>query len=111
MLDRETVVEMTGQYAREVAKIFNPSTIVLFGSYAKGTAKISSDIDIAVIFDNFTDDYIETSKQLYKIRRNISAYIKPVLLDISNDNSGFVGDILKTGVLVYKSQNFNQKIL
>jgi predicted nucleotidyltransferase len=109
MLDTATAIEMSVQYAREVAKILNPNAVILFGSHTKGTAKINSDIDIAVIFDNFSGDYIETLKQLYKIRRNISTYIEPVLLDISNDKCGFVEYILKTGVLVYKSQDFNLK--
>lgn len=104
-----TAIEMTRQYAREVVRTMNPSAIVLFGSYAKRTAKHVSDVDIAVIFDNFKGDYLETSKQLYQIRRSISADIEPVLLDLSDDKSGFVAEVLKTGVIVYKTQDFNPK--
>lgn len=97
MLDRAAVIKMAEQYAEEVEKILNTKAIVLFGSYAKGTAKTDSDIDIAVILDDFTGDYLEISKQLYKLRRNISADIEPVLLDSARDKSGFVSEVLRTG--------------
>ncbi|WP_312700294.1 nucleotidyltransferase domain-containing protein [Sedimentibacter sp.] len=97
MLDKETVVKLAEQYALEVVKLLNPQAVVLFGSYAKGTAKADSDIDIAVILNNFTGDYLEIYKQLYRLRRNISADIEPVLLDSSQDDSGFVTEVLKTG--------------
>lgn len=98
MLDKETVVNMAQRYAFEVEKLLKPQAIVLFGSYVKGTAHDNSDIDIAVILDGFSGDYLETSKQLYRIRRNISADIEPVLLDSTSDESGFVAEVLRTGV-------------
>jgi predicted nucleotidyltransferase len=101
MLDKTTVMKLAGQYAQEVKKALNPAAIVLFGSYAKGMAHEHSDIDIAVILNGFTGDYLETSKQLYKLRRNISADIEPVLLDLQNDKSGFVDEVLKTGEILY----------
>ena len=97
MLDRAAVIKIAEQYAGEVTKILNPKAIILFGSYAKGTAKPDSDIDIAIILDDFTGDYLEISKQLYKLRRNISADIEPILLDSARDKSGFVAEVLKTG--------------
>ena len=97
MLDKATVINMAQRYALEVEKYLQPQAIVLYGSYAKGTAGEYSDIDIAVILDGFSGDYLETSKQLYKLRRNISADIEPVLLDSNDDDSGFVAEILRTG--------------
>lgn len=100
MLDKETVIEMAEKYAREVTKLLNPRAVVLYGSYAKGTARSDSDIDIAVILDDFTGDYLEVSKQLYKLRRNISAEIEPILLVSSSDKSGFIAEVLRTGKLL-----------
>ncbi|NLT50355.1 MAG: nucleotidyltransferase domain-containing protein [Ignavibacteria bacterium] len=100
MLDTETAIKKAKQYAEEVEKILNPKAIVLFGSYARGTAKANSDIDIAVILDDFTGDFLEVSKLLYKLRRNISSDIEPVLLDLAHDKSGFVAEVLKTGRLL-----------
>ena len=100
MLDKETVVKLAERYALEVVKMLNPQAVVLFGSYAKGTAKDDSDIDIAVILKDFTGDYLEIYKQLYRLRRDISADIEPVLLDSSRDDSGFVAEVLKTGQIL-----------
>jgi predicted nucleotidyltransferase len=97
MLDKTTVINMARRYALEVEKHLKPQAIVLYGSHAKGTADEYSDIDIAVILDGFSGDYLETSKHLYKLRRNISADIEPVLLDSSHDESGFVAEVLRTG--------------
>jgi len=97
MLDKATAVSIAKRYAHEVEKHFEPQAVVLFGSYAKGIASEDSDIDIAVIVNGFSGDYLETSKQLYKLRRHISADIEPVLLDASSDESGFVADVLRTG--------------
>ena len=36
------------QMAHRIAKRFNPDKIVLFGSYARGTAGIDSDVDLLV---------------------------------------------------------------
>ena len=97
MLDQATVMSMSRRYASEVERYLKPQAVVLFGSHAKGTAHADSDIDIAVILNGFTGDYLETSKQLYKLRRNISADIEPVLLDSSHDESGFVAEVFRTG--------------
>jgi len=97
MLDQATVMSMSRRYASEVERLLNPQAVVLFGSHAKGTAHADSDIDIAVILNGFTGDYLETSKQLYKLRRHISADIEPVLLDSSHDESGFVAEVFRTG--------------
>lgn len=101
MLDKATVMKLAEHYAREVEKILEPQAVVLYGSYTKGTASEYSDIDIAVIVNGFTGDYLETSKQLYKLRRDISADIEPVLLDASYDESGFVAEVMRTGQVLY----------
>jgi len=90
-------MSMSRRYASEVERYLQPQAVVLFGSHAKGTAHADSDIDIAVILNGFTGDYLEASKQLYRLRRNISADIEPVLLDSSHDESGFVAEVFRTG--------------
>ena len=37
------------QMAEEIAQAFNPDKIILFGSYAKGSAMAESDVDLLVI--------------------------------------------------------------
>ncbi|MCL2518740.1 MAG: nucleotidyltransferase domain-containing protein [Oscillospiraceae bacterium] len=102
MLDKITVINTVKQYADVVTKELSPSAIVLYGSYAKGTANDNSDIDVAVIYDGFTGDWLKTSSQLWFLRKNVSYDIEPILLDSTQDKSGFVKNIYKTGQIIYK---------
>ncbi|MCL1864627.1 MAG: nucleotidyltransferase domain-containing protein [Spirochaetes bacterium] len=104
MLDKETVINTVKQYADVVVRELSPAAVVLFGSYAKGNAHDDSDIDVAAIFDGFTGDWLKTSSTLWRLRRNISLYIEPVLLDSTEDKSGFVKNIYKTGQIIYNSK-------
>ena len=103
MLDKETVIDVVREYANVVAKELSPAAIVLYGSYAKGNAHNDSDIDVAVIFDGFTGNWHETSSMLWRLRRNISFEIEPILLDSTEDKSGFVKNIYKTGHIIYNA--------
>ena len=102
-MDKSAIIETAQQYAQIVAKELNPSTILLYGSYAKNTANSESDIDIAVIFDGFDGNWLETSSRLWRLRRGISDDIEPILLDRTQDLSGFVEDIFKTGEVLYSA--------
>ena len=103
MLDKGTVISTVEQYVNAVIKEFSPSTIILFGSYAKGNPNEESDIDVGVVFDNFTDDWQKASSRLWNMAYDISWDIEPHLLDITRDKSGFVKHVLKTGQVVYQA--------
>ena len=103
MLDKTTVMNAVEQYASIVTKEFTPNAIVLYGSYAKGNPHEDSDIDVAVIFDGFAGDWLEASARLWNLTRQVSTYIEPVLLDSTEDKSGFIGNIFKTGQVIYSA--------
>ena len=103
MLDKGTVVKAVAQYADAVTKQLSPSAIVLFGSYAKGESNDESDIDVAVVFNGFSGDWLKISSLLWRLRRDISYDIEPHLLDIADDKSGFVQHVLKTGQVIYQA--------
>ena len=103
MLDKESVVNTVVRYAQAITKEFSPSAVVLFGSHVKGTPHEDSDIDVGVIFNGFTGDWRETATRLQSLCRNISFDIEPHLLDSTNDKSGFVKFIFKTGQIIYQA--------
>jgi predicted nucleotidyltransferase len=74
----------------------------LFGSYSAGTARDDSDIDVAVIYDDFKGDFLSTSSLLWKLTRRVSSFIEPILLDRAKDNSGFAAEVMRTGEILYK---------
>ena len=103
MLDKETVISTVERYADVVKKELSPAAIILYGSYINGNPHEESDIDVAVIYDGFTGDWLETSSYLWRLRRGISFDIEPILLDSTNDMSGFVQSIYKTGYIIYNA--------
>lgn len=103
MLDKKEVIKLVKQYADIVAHELSPSAVILFGSYANGNANDDSDIDVAVIFDGFSGDWLNTSALLWRLCRKVSLDIEPILLDETQDQSGFVQHIYKTGEIIYKA--------
>jgi len=73
----------------------------LYGSYAKGTAREDSDIDIAIIVSRLIGDYLDSATMLYRLREEIDDRIKPVLLEEESEKSGFLEDVRKTGYRIY----------
>jgi len=102
-MDRNTALTTATEYAAEVRKVLNPFTIIMYGSHVKGTATSDSDIDIAVIFDGYNGNWLKDSALLWNLTRKISTSIEPVLLDRTQDPSGFVEQIFNTGEILYSS--------
>lgn len=102
-MDKATAIKTAKIYAEEVQKRLHPQAIYLYGSFAKGTANEDSDIDVAIIFNGFTGNFLETSSLLWKLRCNISDDIEPILIDSTKDKSGFVQEIYKTGEMIYSA--------
>jgi len=100
-MDRATALKNAIAYAEEVRKALNPYSIILYGSYAKDSATEDSDIDIAVIFDGYSGDWLKDSALLWKLTRNVSTVIEPILLDRRQDPSGFVEEVVNTGEVLY----------
>ena len=101
-MDKTAVLDTVKRYADAVKKEFSPVAVVLFGSYVKGAANEESDIDVGVIFDGYTGDWLEASSQLWNLAYDISWDLEPHLLDTQRDKSGFVKHVFKTGQLIYQ---------
>ena len=104
MLDKRAVIDMVERYTSVVIKEFSPSAVVLFGSYVSGNPHETSDIDVGIVFDNFTGNWRQTVTRLWCLRRGVSFDIEPHLLDSANDKSGFVKHVYKTGQIIYKAE-------
>ncbi|HRZ78424.1 MAG TPA: nucleotidyltransferase domain-containing protein [bacterium] len=101
-MDKREVLEKLKKFSDIVVEKYNPLKIVLFGSYAKGTNKEESDIDVAVIVEKIDGSFLEKEAGLYKIRRNIDENIEPVLFEAGSDKSGFLDSILSYGEVIYQ---------
>ena len=103
-MDKETAIERVKQYADVVRRDFNVRKIILYGSYSRDAGRKDSDIDVAVVLDCVDEDFLTAEAKLFRLRREIDARIEPVLLEQSNDKSGFLEEILKTGEIIYSAE-------
>jgi len=92
------------QYASVVTDVFSPKEIILYGSHAKGNAREDSDIDVAVIFERFTGDYLGAIQKLQLLCYDIDTRIEPILLEESDDPSGLIMEVKRTGRIIYQSR-------
>lgn len=106
MLDKEKVREIASEYSEAVKKVMTPDKVILFGSYVNGNPNAESDIDIAVLVKGVSgEDWYNARTLLHKIRWGIDNFldIEPHLLDETQDPSGFVEHVIKTGEVIYQS--------
>ena len=96
-------IRLAEEYAQAVVKEISPVAVILYGSHAKGTARPDSDLDIAVVVQDFRGDWLTASSKLWKLRRGISDDIEPILLDQADDPSGFVAEVYRTGCILYSA--------
>ena len=102
-MDRATAMKNATAYAAEVRIVFDPFSIVLYGSYVNGTQTEESDIDIAVVFDGYNGNWLKDSATLWGLTRKVCLLIEPILLDRTKDPSGFVEGIFKSGEILYQA--------
>jgi len=104
-LDKATARQIAQRYSDAVRETLSPASVILFGSYANGNPHEYSDIDIAVVFDSYDGDWFDAAVLLQRLRRGIdddaSAGIEPHMMDATNDRSGFLAHVRKTGEVIY----------
>ena len=104
-MDKTTAIRHVKQYADVVRQNFNVKKVILYGSYSRGSARKDSDIDVAVVLSRIDEDFLMAEAKLFRLRREIDTRIEPVLLEESNDKSGFLEEILKTGEVIYNADH------
>jgi len=99
-MDTREVLNKLSQYKVLISKHLEIENMILFGSYAKGSQNENSDIDVAVIVNSINSDFFTYTPLLWKLRREIDLRIEPVLIDKNEDQSGFLQEIQKTGIVI-----------
>ena len=107
-INDETIMEVVKKYVEKICENYKVYAIILFGSYAKGTNNESSDIDIAIITDDFKNDIIDEELNLMRLRRKIDTRIEPHLIrieDYKNAETPFIQEVIDTGIKEFKKVN------
>ena len=97
-MDKNDALNIAQKYADAIKANFNYTKIILFGSYAKGNFNEESDIDIAVIFNDYSS-LIDMQLELMRLRRKIDSRIEPHPFRESEFDSSnpLVNEIIKYG--------------
>lgn len=90
---------MVKRYKALVEERMKIRCVYLFGSYSKGTYNQDSDIDVAIVVDDLSDENFQKRAALWKLRRQVSTLIEPVMLEADEDNPLYY-DIVRTGTLI-----------
>ena len=102
MLTRNAVIHTLQDYAKEVnARGVNLRKVILFGSFAKGTQHEWSDIDVALVADDFSgvgflDRQLFSGIGIKKPYINIEPITYPTDYFIESDP--FIEEIKNTGI-------------
>lgn len=100
-MDKTEIIGKIKLFSDALKIHFSVRKVILFGSYAKGTARLDSDIDVAVIVEKNDMDFFQYAPLLWKIAGNIDSLIEPILfVENQKDSSGLMDDILKNGIRV-----------
>ena len=104
-MDKERVRKLVEEYAKIVTKNMIVNRIILYGSYARGDFRKDSDIDVAVIVprNSISKNILDDMTKLFKLRRNISTDIEPILLIDEEDASGFLESISQYGEVIWST--------
>jgi len=80
--------------------------VILFGSFAKNKQKSYSDIDLAVVSEDFKKDVIEAMMTLSKLTIGVADRIEPIALtpeDLNKKYHPLIGEIKKYGKVIYSA--------
>jgi predicted nucleotidyltransferase len=97
-MDKREVINIVKANRQLLEKHLKFESIYLYGSFAIGTNKKDSDIDVAIVVDHVDGDFFAVNPLLWKLRREIDDRIEPVLIEKEFDDAGFLNEIYKTGI-------------
>jgi predicted nucleotidyltransferase len=97
-MDKEEAINRVKEYSILLRKYIPFEKVYLFGSYAKNTNRVDSDIDVAIVVKHIEGDFFAIQPLLWKLRRQIDDRIEPILIEKDNDRGGFLTEIQRNGI-------------
>ena len=102
MLTRNAAIKTVRNYAKEInEKGVNLRKVIMFGSFAKGTQHEWSDIDVALVADNFTGvSFLDKKLFPYIGIKEPYIRIEPITYptDYFQESDPFIEEIKNTGI-------------
>ncbi|MBW2635849.1 MAG: nucleotidyltransferase domain-containing protein [Deltaproteobacteria bacterium] len=90
------------QFIEKIKKKYRISRVYIYGSFAKGTNHKWSDIDLAIISPDFSDDTLSDRLVLMKLGASIDDRIEPYPFSTSrfNETDPLVNEICENGIQI-----------
>ncbi len=103
--EKSYIIKLIRRFIAIASEDFSIKQVLLYGSYAKGTAREESDIDLAVILNHDNNENkFEITKKLYKTALKIDPKIEPRCFYADEleaaEPASILSEILKTGFVV-----------
>ena len=100
---RPEIIKIAEDYVSLVKNKVKVDRVYLYGSHAKGYSTEDSDIDIAVVAEDFSSDLVDDTLKLMKIRRLLDSRIEPRPFSKKdfNEANPFAKEIINTGIRIY----------
>ncbi len=102
MVDEKIIKEIK-EFIAQLKKEISIKSVYLFGSYVKGTNRDYSDIDVAIVSDNFEGFALADIERILNSTKNINRMIEPHPFrpeDFTVEDP-FVEEIISTGIKIY----------
>lgn len=99
---QKMIRDIARRYADALRRELSLRGLYLYGSYVKGSQRVDSDIDIAVIADGLSGDTVDDTWYLMKLRRGIDTRIEPhpfLPSDFTEDNPMAL-EVMRTGIRI-----------
>jgi len=104
MVDKTTAISKAKHFVEDCKKNGLPiASAWLFGSYAKDNQRDTSDIDLALISDKFTYNFLDNNHQTALLNweyPDIEVHHFNTK-DFQWDTSPFINEIIRTGIKIY----------
>ncbi len=101
-MDKRTSPDQILGYINQLKKSYSDlRKVYIFGSFAKGSSRKDSDIDMAMVFDEVKNTF-DRQVQLMKVRRNYDLRIEPHVFRVAdfNESHPLAAEIISTGIEV-----------
>ena len=97
-MDQSEAINKVKQYKSLLSEHIMFEKVYIYGSYATDNQHDDSDIDVAIVVDQILGEYFSTVPLLWRLRRQVDDRIEPILIQKENDKSGFLSEIIKSGI-------------
>ncbi len=101
----EKIKRTLSVFVKRVNKKYSPHKIILFGSYARGEAKESSDVDVLIVADNYEKKkWFDRSVEFHKLTSDLEPDINVIAItpDEEKKSTKFptIQNALTSGILL-----------